>query len=215
MTLQDHVRQILDPKQTSVLVIDMQNAYCDPNAPLQQLLGWDTNPIDEMIPRLERFLDGARSHVSVLWTRAIEDPAYAPENARIKMEAEGTPAISTPEEYTFEYYRISPKGEDKEFVKDLYDSFNNEELDSYLKNTGIRTLVFTGIYASRCVDTTLRTAFNKGYHIVVAEDLIGIPKDKEGMNQKEHEGMLSVCRSIFGYVVNSRDILNAWASYKS
>src|SRR3989344_3921269 len=127
MTLEPHIVKVLDPKQTAVLVIDMQNAYCDPNAPLQQLLGWDTSSIDEMFPRLEGFLGRARNHVPVLWTRAIEDPAYAPENARTKMEAEGTPAISTQGTWTFEYYRIRPKGEDREFVKDLYDSFNNEE----------------------------------------------------------------------------------------
>ena len=214
MTLPDHIVKVLDPKQTAVLVIDMQRAYCDRNAVLARNLGFNTTPIEEMIPILDGFISEARKYVQIVWKREIEDQALVQENARVKMQAEGTPAISTPGKPSFEYYGIKPESGDKEIIKELYDAFENPDLQKYLEGHGVRTLVFTGVYRSRCVDTTLRTAFRENYHIVLPEDLVAAPKDPDGDFEVERKATISIVKSLFGYVVTSQDILSAWASYQ-
>ena len=111
--------------------------------------------------------------------------------------------ISVPGHEDFEYYKIKPEKGEKEFIKKQYDAFPNTDLDDFLKKNGITTLVFTGVYASRCVDSIMRTAFSKGYHCILLQDLIGVP------DQLLHEYLatLSVCEALFGYVLKSNDLL--------
>lgn len=214
MTLPDHVRKLLEPKQTAVLVIDVQRAYCDENETLARMLNLNMTPVREVVPYIGEFVREARQYVPIVWTRTVEDPDLSPGNIATKMRAEGTPAISTPGKPSFEYYEIKPEQNDKEIIKDSYGTFESREFQKYLQNSGIRTLVFTGFWRSRCVKNTMGDALDRGYHVVHAQDLTANPIDPKGEFEIESEATLSIVNHILGYNVNSQDILNAWASYK-
>ena len=209
MMLKPELVKLLDPRQTALLVIDIQRAYCSRNEPLPKFRKFDTTPIDKMIPKLENFINEARNqNIPIIWTRMIEDPDFGPQNLKKKMKIEKWVHISTPGKSTFKYYKIKPREGDKEFVKYQYDAFTNKKLDKYLRNKKIETVILTGVYTSRCVDSTMRGAFAKGYNIFVPEDLVAMPKQ---LNY-EHRATLSVCKVIFGYVLKSEDIKNAWST---
>jgi|GEM_PF-3778258 len=97
--------ELVDPKTTAVLVIDVQNAFCSTKEPLPKAFQYDTSPIDAMIPKLEHFIAESReSRVNVIWIRRIENLRDVPENLRIKMKAEKwIDNISTPGKPSFEY----------------------------------------------------------------------------------------------------------------
>lgn len=207
MVLKQALVELLNPKHTALLVIDIQRAYCSRNEPLPKLRKFDTSPIDKMISKLENFiLHARRQGIPIIWTRMIEDPEFGPKNLKKKMEIEKWVHISTPGKSSFEYYRIKPQKGDKEFIKTQYDAFTNQNLEKYLRNKKIKTLILTGVYTSRCVDSSMRGAFTKGYNIMIPEDLVAMPKQL----MYEHKSTLSVCRTIFGYVVKANDIINLW-----
>jgi len=100
---------------------------------------------------------------------------------------------------------------DKQVLKFHYNAFTETPLKDYLMQNGTTTLVITGAYTSRCVDATAVVASDVfGYDVFVARDLVGVPRAFSA----EQDPILERIDSIFGYVVNSQDILNAWASYK-
>ncbi|UCC91320.1 MAG: cysteine hydrolase family protein [Candidatus Aenigmatarchaeota archaeon] len=201
--------KLIYPNKTSSLVIGMQNGYCSQGYGLPKLLNLDTTPIDEMIPKLKEFIGEARrNNVPVIWTRMVEDPEdkNTPENIRFKMKSEETPAITVLGKPSFEYYGIKPKEGDKQFVNYQYDAFSNTNLQKHLQDNVIESLILTGVYTSRGVDSTMRSAFEKGYHCILPEDLVAVPKQLK----KEHEATLSACQAIFGYVVKSNNIIHVW-----
>ena len=169
--------ELVNPKTTAILVIDLQNAFCSAKEPLPKAFQYDTSPIDAMIPKLERFIAKSReSRVNVVWIRRIENSRDVPENLRIKMKAEGwLDNISTPGKSSFEYYKIKPQNGEIEFVKTLYDAFTNPDLQKHLENCGIKTLILTGVYTSRCIDSTMISGFNLGYNVIIPEDLVAMP----------------------------------------
>lgn len=60
--------------------------------------------------------------------------------------------------------------DDKVIVKYYPNSFHETELESYLKEKGIKKLIVCGMMTHMCVDTTVRAAMDYGYEIeLVAE----------------------------------------------
>ena len=201
---------LIKPGKTAVIVIDIQFDYCAKEGVLPKAFGLDTTPIDEMIDRLGPFLEEARNNgIAVVWTRMNETPRDMPANFRKKQESQ-VPVLNicTPGTPGFEYYRVHPAKGEKEVVKIQYDAFTNPELNAFLKSRGIENIIFTGVYTSRCVDSTLRSAAARGYNCIAAEDLVAVSGSKS--HKIEQEGTLSVWRSIFAHVVKSQEIVKAW-----
>jgi len=57
--------------------------------------------------------------------------------------------------------------------KDTYDMFRGNDLDDYLRANRVRTVVVTGVMTHLCVETTARSAFVRGYDVIVPADACG------------------------------------------
>ena len=66
--------------------------------------------------------------------------------------------------------RIKPLPDDKVIVKYYPNSFFETELDSYLKENGIKKLIVCGMMTHMCVDTTVRAAMDYGYEVDLVAD---------------------------------------------
>ena len=66
--------------------------------------------------------------------------------------------------------RIKPLPDDKVIVKYYPNSFLETELDSYLKEKGIKKLIVCGMMTHMCVDTTVRAAMDYGYEVDLVAD---------------------------------------------
>ena len=66
--------------------------------------------------------------------------------------------------------RIKPLPGDKVIVKYYPNSFFETELDSYLKEKGIKKLIVCGMMTHMCVDTTVRAAMDYGYEVDLVAD---------------------------------------------
>lgn len=206
--------ELLNPQNTALIVVDPQFDYCSPKGKLSTLRGYDMTPIQKIMPNLDFFIDKSRKYgLKIIWTKMDETPSHMPNNFRQLMEStdEFPLELCTPGTPGYEYYLISPKEDDKEILKNQYDAFSNPELELYLKENNIKTVIFTGFYTSRCVDSTLRSAARIGYNCIAVENLIGMTSANE--HQLEHRSAISTWNRLFAYVVKSDDVLKTFEKY--
>ena len=70
----------------------------------------------------------------------------------------------------FEIYdELAPQAGEKVFVKTVRSSFSNKELCKYLEEKGEDTVIIAGLQTNYCIDSTIKTAFDRGYEIIVPE----------------------------------------------
>lgn len=198
------LKDLINPKTTALLVIDIQNDYCSSSGKIGQGLGLDLSPVQKVIPELINFVEKARTKgLPIIFTQMIEDPKYMAENAKLK---KGSKSFCSPNTKGFEYYQIKPEETDYQVVKKSYDAFSNPKLEKILKKHGIKNLLIIGAYTAVCVDSTIRSGFTRGYHIVVPQDLVGMPEERKS----QHNAAIDVWKVIFAHVVDSKEIVSGW-----
>lgn len=67
---------------------------------------------------------------------------------------------------------LTPQPQDYIVEKHRMDAFYNTELEDILKGSKCDTLIFTGVATNLCVETTVRSASDRGYNIVVLSDCV-------------------------------------------
>ena len=69
---------------------------------------------------------------------------------------------------------IKPQNNERVFHKySLFDPFMLLDFETYLRAKGISHLMLAGLYGDVCVDSTARSAFQKGFWISVVEGCVG------------------------------------------
>jgi ureidoacrylate peracid hydrolase len=201
-------KKLINPNNTALLVIDIQNDYCAKEGKIAKVRKLDVSPVQGMVKSLIKFIKIARSKkITIIFTRMIEDNNYMRENAKIKFKASSKPLdICIPDSVGFKYFKVRPEKKDFEITKKSYDAFSNPELSKILKKAGTKNLILTGAYTAVCVDSTLRAAYTKGYNIIVPKDLVSMPKERLNM----HSAALEVWNLKFAHLANSEEIIKAW-----
>lgn len=95
---------------------------------------------------------------------------------------------------------------DKRAEGPRYDALEGKGLQQWLRASGATTIVVTGVYTSRIVDTTVRSAATKGYNVFVPFDLVAMPRQLES----EHYASLTIMNTLFAYIVQSGFITDVW-----
>lgn len=205
--MKNNVLEYLLRKKTAILVIDVQNDYCSDSGKIAKERKFDLSPVQKIVYPLINFVDfSRRKNIPIIFIRIVEDHNFMAENAKIIFQHSGNPLdLCTPNSKGFEYYKIKPLKNDLEIIKYSYDAFSVPELDRFLKKQKIKNLILTGVYSAYCVDTTLRSAFTKGYNIIVPKDLVAMPKEKAGL----HRSVIKIWKSFFAHVVDLDEIIDA------
>lgn len=200
--------ELVDPKKTAILAIDIQNDFCSENGQMAKVLKFDMTPIAITVPKILKFLDAARQRkMTIIWTRSVEDPSMIAPNNAYKIHTSSNPkGLCTPGTYGFEYFMIKPSKGEHEIIKKSYDPFTSTRLNSILKKKKIKNIIFTGFYTSVCVESAVRTAFSLGYHIIVPKDLVSMPKERLDL----HRASIKNMGIVFAHITTSKDIIRMW-----
>jgi ureidoacrylate peracid hydrolase len=175
----------LDPAETAVVVIDMQNAYASPGGYVD-LAGFDIAGAAGVIGKIATVLDTARgAGLPVIFLQngwdadyveagtAGKSPNFHKSNAlktmRARPELHGRLLARGGWDYAL-VDALAPQPGDICLHKTRYSAFFNSQLDSILRARGIRTIVFVGIATNVCVESTLRDGFHLEYFGVMLED---------------------------------------------
>ena len=185
----------LEPADTAVVVVDMQNGFCHPDGSLYAP-GSETviEPIADLVERARE------ADLQVIYTRDIHPPEQF-DDAHYYDEfeqwgehvLEGSWEADIVDELTVE--------EDDHVVeKHTYDAFYNTELEGWLNARGIDDLVLCGTLANVCVLHTGGSAGLRDFRPLMVEDCIGAIEDDHKAYAIDHADWL------FGEVVDSDNL---------
>ena len=174
----------IDPSQTALVVVDMQNAYASPGGYID-LAGFDISGATAAIEATGAAAQAARqAGIPVIYFQNGWDGAYveaggpgspnwhksnALRTMRARPELAGTLLAKGGWDYAL-VDRLAPQPGDTVVPKTRYSGFLASNIDSVLRSRGIRNLVFTGIATNVCVESSLRDAFHLEYFCVVLAD---------------------------------------------
>ena len=175
MSLKDWIT----PTRTTLLLIDMQVDFADPQGGLGQGQGRHGHdraaggggtgrhawPMRRAPPAwlasLSASSPGQKTKRNFLqeWKRrrGSDDPPLC---------REGTPGAA--------FVGPQPLGGELVFSKKRYNAFIGTGLDAALRGEGIDTLVVAGLTTECCIDSSVRDAFERDYHVFIASDATGL-----------------------------------------
>ena len=82
------------------------------------------------------------------------------------------------------YNQIAPIDGEKIIEKRHCSSFRNTELQSYLNEKNIETIILVGMQTEYCIDTTCKVAFEHGFNVIIPEES-NTTLDNESMSGKD------------------------------
>jgi ureidoacrylate peracid hydrolase len=208
----------INPHETALIVVDMQNAYATEGGYLD-LAGFDIAGAAGVIERIALAVEAARrAGVQVVFFQNGWDPDYveaggpgspnwwksnALKTMREKPELQGTLLAKGTWDYAL-VDRLQPQPGDIVIEKPRYSAFYNTSLDSVLRARGIRNLAFFGIATNVCVESTLRDGFFLEYFGVLLEDAT----HQAGPAFLQEASVYNI-EKFFGWVSNTADFCGA------
>lgn len=174
----------LNPAETAMIIVDMQNAYASPGGYLD-IAGFDIARCEAVIQRAVVAAAAARkAGIQVIYFQNGWDADYkeagtpgspnwhksnALKTMRKRPELAGTLLAKGGWDYAL-VEALAPQPGDLVVPKPRYSGFFNTNIDSLLRARGIRNIVFTGVATNVCVESSLRDAFHLEYFGIVLED---------------------------------------------
>jgi ureidoacrylate peracid hydrolase len=195
----------VDPQVTRLLVIDVQNDFCDPDG-WSALQGNDLTLIQKAVDNIAALLDAARGfEVRPIFVRAIYDPEFlSPPMIEQKRRAGLTIEHCRSGTWGADFYRVSPEAGEVVVTKHRYSAFIDTDLNALLRAQGVRNLIVTGVNTNVCVESTARDAFMLDYHVLLVSDCAAT------YDERAHAATLENIDRLFGYVVTMDDLVALW-----
>lgn len=218
-----------DPRETAVLVIDMQNDFGAEQGMFARA-GIPIGSIQAVVEPIARLLPEARRagmpvvYLKMEFADDLSDAggAGAPNLIKHRQLGVGESVIAPDGQDSRILVRdtwntailpeLAPEPEDIIVSKHRYSGFFETSLDNILKARGIRTLIFTGCTTSVCVESTLRDAFYRDYRCLLLADCTAEPIGSN-LARGNHEASLLVVETLFGWVSDSTVLVHALAEH--
>lgn len=185
----------MKPEECALIVVDLQEDFVNPGNPMCVPEAY------RQIPRVKTLIQDCRDcRVPVLYTEHSISPDCNADfyeywdpiaNGAIKEYAQNTKV----------YHGLDPQpGERIINVKHTYDSFAGTDLDYVLRNQGVRTVIICGTLTNFCCESTARTAYSLGYHVVFGSDVSATD------SALAHEATIRTMRRGFARVLTGEQI---------
>ena len=212
----------LDPGNTGLLIVDMDNYTCHPEGFLARL-GVDVSELRKPIPNIRRLRNFFRKNkLKVIYTtgstgegldaKAIRKADQQTLEALEKLNLKSFPRIRE----GFEKGHFGLKGKngfrivdeltprEGEIVigKSTSGAFSSSDIDEVLKREGIKTLIITGVATNVCVGVTAMDAVDRGYNCILVSDATST------FYEKWQEAALETFDFRFGKVMTTDEVIH-------
>ena len=190
---EDVAKLVTAPKRTALLVIDMQNDFVVPGAPVAAPGAPDVVPVISGLARRAR----ARGF-PVVFTQEMHRADYSDFGIELEFEPphclEGTVGLDLVDE-------LAPQPGDHVIQnKRRYDAFLGTDLDLVLRGADVQNLIVTGVCTDICVSSTVQHARNLDYRCFVVTDGVA------GTSPERHKAALVCMGHVFAHVGTAKEI---------
>jgi ureidoacrylate peracid hydrolase len=201
-----HPFDTVEPRKAALLVIDMQNYFVKPGALGEIPLARD------IVPNINRLAAGLRRRGGhVVWIRngtkdtreswsTFHECLMTPDRkerryAAMDIDGDG-----------YAYWHLNDiKPEDAQLTKTRYSAFiqGSSNVENYLRDRGIDTLLITGTATNVCCESSARDAMMLNFKVIMVADALATHTDEE------HNATLSAFHGQFGDVQTTDEALQA------
>ncbi len=218
----------IDPAQTALIVVDMQNDFGTEGGMFQRA-GIDITPIKEVVEPIRRSLTAARSagckivYLKMGFRPDLQDagPAGSPNRDRHLFLGVGQQVRAPDGSQARVLIRdnwgtevipaLAPEPGELQLYKHRFSGFFETELDAELQRSDIKYLIVTGCTTSVCVESTVRDGMFRNYSCLVLKDCCAEPIGYQ-LPRSNHEASLLVIQTLFGWVSRSDLLIQALKS---
>lgn len=202
--------EMVNPKRTALMVVDVQVDFGSKQG-IYGRAGLDLSRVDAAVDRMIELQEAAhRAGVFTVFVRLETGPDTDSLPAGERRVRTGTAFGGRPCAAGLpgaDYYRVAPRPGDAQVVKHRYSSFTNTNMDFVLKaRPGLDTLVICGLTTECCVDTAVRDAFVRDYHIFVPLDACA------SYREDMHRVSGDIFARYFAIVTEAQAIAGAWSA---
>ena len=193
----------LDPKRTAVLLIEYQNDFTSEGGALHAAVR-DVMEGTGMLANTRRLVDAARAagativHATIGYVPGYRELALHPYGI---LKAVVDAGAFVKGEWGSEIVDTLTPQEGDVILEDKrgLDSFATTNLDFILRGRGITTIALGGFLTNCCVESTMRTGYEKGYHVITLSDCLA------ATSIEEHENAIKLNYPMFSEVMSSLD----------
>ena len=198
----------IDPMRTAHLVIDLQNGFMEPGAPVEVP---EARSIVDNVNRISAAVrEGGGLNVFVRYTTPGEgDPAWPVFYERMGMASAAHQAAFTPGAHHWQLWpELDVRGEDAVIEKCRFSAFTPgaSGLDALLRGLGIDTVIVTGTLTNCCCESTARDAMQLNYRVLVAADA------NAALSDEEHAATLHIMAMVFADLHSTEELVELLAA---
>lgn len=209
-TVYESLKEIVNPAHTAVIVVDVQNDYCEPEG-YKGKVGKDLSEMKTLVRNLAEFLEKARDQG--VFTVFIQNTttqgglsdsgAWVHHLTKNNLRRPGDLHI-VEDTWGHEIVADLKRRPDEPVVrKHRPSAFHETVLDTVLRNRGVHSVIVTGLATSGCVLATALDACWHDYYVVVLRDCVA------GGGGEQDKAALQLLSSH--YLVHSSQVLAEWA----
>jgi biuret amidohydrolase len=204
---------VLPPKETALLVIDVQNTYLErPDrtslTPKEQQHYDAWTPFHErmhkiVIPRTAKLLNQARAAgIECLFARiACHTQDGRDRSLSQKMPGWNNLLLPKNDQPSQMVPQLAPVGDEIVVTKTTDSALTGTNLRLILHNLGIKNVICVGIFTDQCISSTVRSLADESFNVVVVEDCCAVGSDE--LHRKE----LEIINMIYCHVVSSSELV--------
>lgn len=183
----------IDPRRTAHLVIDMQNGFMEPGAPVE------VPEARTIVGNVNRIAAAIREAGGLnVWMRFTtpegDAPAWPVFYERMGMAADGHRAAFTPGAHYWQLWpELDVRPDDAVVEKYRFSAFTPgaSGLDALLRERGIDTVIVTGTLTNCCCESTARDAMQLNYRVLMAADA------NAALSDEAHAATLHILAMVF------------------
>ena len=188
-----HAFESIDPARTAHLVVDMQNGFMAPGAPVEVP---EARTIVENVNRLSRAMREAGGvNLFLRYTTTDLDGSWSVFGRRMGPEAAAAHmAAFEPGAHYHDFWpALEVANGDLVIDKSRFSAFtaNASPLHGELQARGIDTLLITGTLTNCCCETNARDAMQLNYRVIM------VPDANAAMSDEEHAATLHIMAMVF------------------
>lgn len=204
----DGLGEILDPRHTALLVVDVQNDMCRSDGWMARQ-GRDVGAIQAAVPRIAQLVAAAREcgvtvvliEQTTLSDNASDSPAWLYFKTRDGRRRTDYTLDGSWGQQTLEEIGRAPG--DLVVRKHRPSAFHATTLDLLLRARGVESVAVCGTITQGCVQATVMDASFHDYYVVVAGDAV------QSFSQELHANALTFLRSRYD-VADGTEIAALW-----